>query len=259
MEEAPLTSPSLSSRRSLIYESGERTSRGSQHSLRKHRAQVTEKQPDEARCDQSSARNTDGVATAKSSGSLQLLDFDNGTFERSREGLPLSRAVYRTGRERTPPISQDSLQGAGHGRGRSLHDVRDTVRPFVRSAGAIHVSKVSSGTQCGSAKEIHGETEQLSLQRQPDSTDGIRRGLRSIWQDWFQTPYLWYMMMAIMAVLLVIAVGAVFLDLQWAAQLVGHEQLTLADWQEPHHMDERDGPVRIQKSPNAAHHILNSL
>lgn len=256
MEEAPLTSPSLSSRRSLSYESGERSSRGSQHSLRKHLAQVTEQQPDEARRDQSSARNTDGVAT-KSSGSLRLLDYDNGTFERSHEGLPLSCPVYRAGMEKTPPMSQHSLQGAGHGRGRSLHDVRDTVRPFVRSDGDSRVSKVSSGTQCGSAKGIHGETEQLSLQRQPDSTHDTRRGLRTICQDWFQTPYLWYVMMAIMAVLLVIAVGAVFLDLQWAAQVADDEQLTLADWQEPLHTDERVGPAAtpVQNTgPSAARH-----
>nr|XP_050027915.2 uncharacterized protein LOC126523307 [Dermacentor andersoni] len=50
-------------------------------------------------------------------------------------------------------------------------------------------------------------------------------------------------MMAIMTVLLITAVVAVFMDLHWAAQLPDEEQLTLVDWQEPHNTEERAVPA----------------
>ncbi|XP_070395726.1 uncharacterized protein [Dermacentor albipictus] len=241
MEETPLTSSSLSSRRCLGYESEEQAPRVSQHSLRKHGAQATEQQPDQARREQSSGSNTYSMVTAKSSGSLRLHKYDTEFFDEPREGLPLSHPLCPAGMERTPRISQHSLEGTGHDNGRSLHDVHG-IYPFLRSDSAIHISKLSSGTQCSYAQGINGDSEQLSLQPQPDNThDTIAH--RPHWHDWFQAPYLWYAMMAIMMVLLITAVVAVFMDLHWAAQLPDEEELALADWQEPHHMEERVVPA----------------
>nr|XP_054922687.1 uncharacterized protein LOC129382571 [Dermacentor andersoni] len=176
MEEDSLTSSSLSSRRCLGYESEEQAPRGSQH-----RVQATVQQPDQALREQSSARNTYGMGAAKSSGSLRLHKYDE-TFEEPREGLPLSHPIYPAGMESRPQIFQHSLQGTSHDHGRSLHDVHGTVHPFLRSDSAIHISKLSSETQCSYAQGIHGDTEQLSLQPHPDNTHDTRVGLRARWR-----------------------------------------------------------------------------
>ncbi|KAL1478427.1 hypothetical protein MTO96_016267 [Rhipicephalus appendiculatus] len=235
MDEAPLAGASFPS--SLSYESGgEWASCESRYSLRKPHAQAPPS--DEVRGDERSAhRSVRGVAAARSSRSSRLPNYDESTIECSSEWVPQSGPVCQIGSESTSPISLQCLRSVDESQGRS-HDVASTVRSSRRSDSAISGRKVSASILLGSVKEIRGETDQVPLQPRPDGIPGVRSDLRTGWSDWFRTSYLWYAMMALMAVVLLTAVAAVFMDLHLAAELTGEEQFTVADWKESRHAAE---------------------
>ncbi|KAK8773135.1 hypothetical protein V5799_012331 [Amblyomma americanum] len=112
--------------------------------------------------------------------------------------------------------SRDSVVGAG--------------APAASSAVRRDEASATRAHTLTPAPRYGGKLEHASLLRDPPSAVPLerRRALRD-WLDSLHTSWLWYTMTVLMAAVLFASITAVFLDIQWAAELP-EEDRRMSDW-----------------------------